>query len=154
MSNKNIIIFFILTLILVGCAGSAQHKVVSAYSAGDENLSCQDIQGEIIRAQVIIDEVNSDKSGISGADVVDGLLYFPFNLIAKNQNYKNALQAADKRIERLVELQKEKGCQNSVAETEEKKSQISSELKQLREMYDAGDLTKEEFNKAKNKLLK
>ena len=70
MSNKNIIIFFILTVILVGCAGSAQHKVISAYSAGDENLSCQDIQGEIIRAQVIIDEVNSDKSGISGADVI------------------------------------------------------------------------------------
>lgn len=153
MSNKNIIIFFILTIIFAGCAGSASHKVISAYSAGDENLSCQDIQGEIIRAQVIIDEVNSDKSGISGADVVDGLLYFPFNLIAKNQNYKNALQAADKRIERLVELQKEKGCQNTVAETEEKKSQISSELKQLREMYEAGDLTKEEFNKAKNKLL-
>ena len=35
-----------------------------------------------------------------------------------------------------------------------KESQISSELKQLKEMYDAGDLTKEELNKAKNKLLK
>ena len=136
MSNKNIIISLILTIVLVGCAGSAQHKVVSAYNAGDENLSCQDIQGEIIRAQVVIDEVNSDKSGISGADVVDGLLYFPFNLIAKSQNYKNALQAADKRIERLVVLQREKDCQTSVTEIEEKKSQISSELKQLKEMYD------------------
>ena len=140
-------------IVLAGCAGSAGHKVVSAYKAGDESLSCQAIQGEIIRAQVVIDEVNSDKSGISGADVVDGLLYFPFNLIAKSQNYKNALQAADKRIERLVKLQKEKECQTNSTETNEKKSKISQELKQLRDMYDAGDLTKEEFNAAKNKLL-
>ena len=148
-------IFYIISLlILFGCAGSATHDVVSAYQSKDSSLTCSEIDKEIVRAQVIIDGVNEDKSGISGADIMDGLLYFPFNMIAKSQNYKNALQAADKRIERLVELQKEKGCQNSVAETEEKKSQISSELKQLKEMYDAGDLTKEEFNKAKNKLLK
>ena len=153
MKKQNTIAYLLISIILASCAGSAQHDVVSAYRAGDESMSCQEIQSEIVRAQVSIDEVNDDKSGISGADVVDGLLWFPFNLIAKSQNYKNALAAADKRIERLTVLQKEKNCQSSVAETQEKKNKISTELKQLKEMYDAGDLTKEEFDKAKNKLL-
>ena len=153
MIKKNYLIYLFISIVLFGCAGSAQHDVISANRAGDENLTCQQIQAEMVRAQVVIHEVNADKSGISGADVVDGLLWFPFNLIAKQQNYKNALQAADKRIERLYALQKDKDCQTDSAETEQKKSKISAELRQLKEMYEAGDLTKEEYNKAKNKLL-
>ena len=81
--------YFLMLLSLIGCAGSASHDVVSAYQAGDTSLSCGEIDQEIIRAQVVIEEVNEDKSGLSGPDVIDGLLYFPFNLAAKSQNYKN-----------------------------------------------------------------
>ena len=94
----NLLVLFIF---VVSCAGSAEHKVVSANQAGDRNLSCSELAGEIVRAQVIIDGVNEDKSGISGADWVDGILWFPFNLIAKSQNYKNATLAAYRRIEIL-----------------------------------------------------
>ena len=48
--------------------------------------------------------------GISGADWVDGILWFPFNLIAKSQNYKNATQAADRRIGVLQGYKSKKGC--------------------------------------------
>mgnify|MGYP003304642655 FL=1 len=54
---------------------------MSANQAGDRNLSCSELDGEIVRAQVIIDGVNEDKSGISGADWVDGILWFPFNFL-------------------------------------------------------------------------
>ena len=89
---KNFISLFIIGIIVSSCAGSAQHEVVSANRAGDARLNCKELDAEIVRAQVIIDGVNQDKQGISGADWVDGILWFPFNLIAKSQNYKNATQ--------------------------------------------------------------
>ena len=143
----------LVSFLLIGCAGSASHDVVSAYQAGDTNLSCGEIDQEIVRAQVVIEEVNEDKSGISGQDVIDGLLYFPFNLAAKSQNYKNALTAADNRIERLENLKKDKGCADTSREMEVIKSSLAQELKELSQMYKNGDLTKTEYQKAKNKLL-
>ena len=107
---KNLILTAVAGLLLGGCAGSANHKIVTAYEAKDVELSCSDIDSEINKAQEVIDEVNKDKSDVSGADVVDAVLWFPFNLIAKSANYNKALEAADKRIARLSELRKEKGC--------------------------------------------
>ena len=140
-------------IILFGCAGSATHDVVSAYQSKDSALTCSEIDKEIVLAQVIIDGINEDKSGISGADIMDGLLYFPFNMIAKNQNYKNSLSAADKRIERLENLKIDKDCKETSKEIIKIKTSLSQELKELTKMYKSGDLTKIEFEKAKNKLL-
>ena len=140
-------------IILFGCAGSATHDVVSAYQSKDSALTCSEIDKEIVLAQVIIDGINEDKSGISGADIMDGLLYFPFNMIAKSQNYKNSLSAADKRIERLENLKIDKDCKETSKEIIKIKTSLSQELKELTKMYKSGDLTKIEFEKAKNKLL-
>ena len=73
---------YLTCLLLINCAGSATHDVVSAHKAGDTDLTCKELDQEIVRAQVIIDGVEKDKSGMSGADILDGLLWFPFNLIA------------------------------------------------------------------------
>ena len=140
-------------IILFGCAGSATHDVVSAYQSKDSTLTCSEIDKEIVLAQVIIDGINEDKSGISGADIMDGLLYFPFNMIAKSQNYKNSLSAADKRIERLENLKIDKDCKDTSKEIVKIKTSLSQELKELTKMYKTGDLSKLEFEKAKNKLL-
>ena len=140
-------------IILFGCAGSATHDVVSAYQSKDSTLTCSEIDKEIVLAQVIIDGINEDKSGISGADIMDGLLYFPFNMIAKSQNYKNSLSAADKRIERLENLKIDKDCKDTSKEIVKIKTSLSQELKELTKMYRSGDLSKIEFEKAKNKLL-
>ena len=145
--------YVIYLIILFGCAGSATHDVVSAYQSKDSALTCSEIDKEIVLAQVIIDGINEDKSGISGADIMDGLLYFPFNMIAKNQNYKNSLSAADKRIERLENLKIDKDCKETSKEIIKIKTSLSQELKELTKMYKSGDLTKIEFEKAKNKLL-
>ena len=100
----------LITLIISGCAGSANHKVMTENEAKDFDLECGEINSEMAKAQDVINAVNEDKSDINGADVIDGILWFPFNLIAKSSNYNNALKAADKRIARLTELKKEKGC--------------------------------------------
>ncbi len=151
---KNILSLLLISVLVVSCAGSAQHEVVSANKAGDARLSCSELDAEIVRAQVIIDGVSQDKQGISGADWVDGLLWFPFNLIAKNQNYKNATQAADRRIETLQNYKEKKNCDSNQQAISEKSANIVSELNQLSEMYKAGDITKDEFEAAKRNLLK
>ena len=116
-------------------------------------MACVDIEREIAQTQSIIDEVNKDKDDISGADVIDGVLWFPFNLIAKSQNYNDALQAADKRIARLNEMKKEKDCANdanAVAQTQN----LTNQLSELNRQYKDGSLTEEEYKLAKAKLLR
>ena len=113
----------------------------------------QSLDAEIVRAQVIIDGVNQDKQGISGADWVDGIYGFLFNLIAKNQNYKNATQSADRRIGVLQGYKAKKGCDTNNQEIQAKSASIVQELNDLNAMYKAGDITKDEFEAAKRELL-
>ena len=150
---KNIVCLLLISIIVSACAGSAQHQVVSANRAGDANLDCKELDAEIVRAQVIIDGVTQDKQGISGADWVDGLLWFPFNLIAKNQNYKNATQAADRRIGVLQGYKSKKNCDSNNQKIKAKSASIVQELNDLNAMYKAGDITKDEFEAAKRDLL-
>jgi hypothetical protein len=115
-SKSRIVAMAILSVFLYGCAGStSRHKMVEHHQPGDEALSCTGIETEIEKTQAIIDGVNQDKEDIDTADVVDGILYFPFNLIAKDRNYSLSLKTSDARLERLNELREEKNC---TAETE------------------------------------
>lgn len=139
---------------LSGCAGSASHKVVSANQAGDSDLTCKSIETEIVKTQVIIDGVNADKEDISGADVVDGILWFPFNLIAKNSNYNSSIEAADRRIEKLHELKKERGCTgDEIDHAEVKSDMLAEELQKLSKLHKDGLLTDKEYSDAKTKVL-
>ena len=149
---RKIAIYFT-CLLLINCAGSAQHDVVSAHKAGDIDMTCKELDSEIVRAQVIIDGVEKDKSGMSGADILDGLLWFPFNLIAKSQNYKNALNSADRRIERVEKLKVDKGCESRSEEIKAKTEDLTQQLLDLNKLYKDGALTKSEYTKAKRKLL-
>ena len=144
---------YLTCLLLINCAGSATHDVVSAHKAGDTDMTCKELDSEIVRAQVIIDGVEKDKSGMSGADILDGLLWFPFNLIAKSQNYKNALNSADRRIERIEKLKADKGCESRSEEIKAKTEDLTQQLLDLNQLYKDGGLTKSEYTKAKRKLL-
>ena len=144
---------YLTCLLLINCAGSAQHDVVSAHKAGDTDMTCKELDSEIVRAQVIIDGVEKDKSGMSGADILDGLLWFPFNLIAKSQNYKNSLNSADRRIERVEQLKVDKGCESRSEEIKAKTEDLTKQLLELNQLYKDGGLTKSEYTKAKRKLL-
>ena len=143
---------YLVCLLLINCAGSATHDVVSAHKAGDTDLTCKELDQEIVRAQVIIDGVEKDKSGMSGADILDGLLWFPFNLIAKSQNYKNSLNSADRRIERVEQLKVDKGCAAETEAIQAKTEDLTQKLLDLNQLYKAGGLTKKEDTKAKKKL--
>ena len=147
--------FLTITLLLTGCAGSASHKVLAVHQANDDDLSCKQLDTEIVKSQVIIDAVNDDKDDLSGADIIDGLLWFPFNLIAKSGNYKKALEAAGDRIGSLQDLKKSQKCnETSQAEYDAATSLLSQELVNLSKLHKDGSLTDDEYQKAKRKLLK
>lgn len=152
LMNK-IISTILSSLFLIGCAGSASHKVVKTDPVQDQNLSCDQADAEIARSQAVINGVNEDKSDVSGSDVMDGLLWFPFNLIAKSSNYNNALTAANQRIISLKTLKQEKGCPTDVVAEKAAIDDLEAKMQQLDSMYANKLLTDEEYKQAKLKLL-
>ncbi len=152
--NFKVVLSLTSVMIISGCAGSASHKVLTAHQSGDDSLSCRQLDSEIVKSQVIIDAVNSDKDDVNGRDIIDGLLWFPFNLIAKSGNYKKALAAADERIENMQNLKKEKNCgETTDKEYQAATTQLTDELVRISELHDKGSLTDDEYQQAKQKLL-
>lgn len=151
---KNILICGVSVMLLIGCAGSASHKVVLNNHAADQNLSCQEADAEIMRAQTIINGVNDDKSDVSGADVMDGLLWFPFNLIAKSSNYANALNAANQRILLMKQIKADKKCsEQDGLVLAEKQKDLDKKIRELNLLYKDGMITESEYVEQKKKVL-
>ena len=84
---------------------------------------------------------------------MDGILYFPFNLIAKNSNYNNALTAANQRIISLNELKRQKGCEDNTTEQAKATNQLSKKIAELDDMYKSNLINDDEYKQMKLKLL-
>ena len=134
--------------ILYGCANSASHQVVKKEKAQDDYMSCSDIRLEKRKVQAIVSGVEQDKQDMTGSDVVDGILWFPFNVIAKQSNYASATDAAEGRIENLALLEVERGCSPdapTMAGQTPADKKVAEQVKQLNDLYKDGLLTQEEF---------
>lgn len=140
---------------IMGCANSASHKVVRTEKIGDTSLSCSQLKTEKRKVQVIINGVEQDKADMTGSDLVDGLLWFPFNVIAKQSNYRSATKAAEERISYLTALELEHRCGadgnaivNATADRES-----SRQLQQLNSLYRDGVLTQDEYVEKRTRIL-
>ena len=139
---------------LYGCANSASHQVMKRERATDDMLTCSGIQTEKRKAQVIINGVEQDKEDMTGADFVDGLLWFPFNVIAKQANYSSATSAADARIEHLTMLEADMGCSGAYGATAARGDALASrKLLALNQLYKDGLLTKNEYMEKRKLVL-
>jgi|GEM_PF-487134 len=144
MSKTRNLVVVSLCLIFTACANSAAHKVVAVEKSTDDYLSCSDIRIEKRKTQAIIDGVERDKEDMSGADVVDGLLWFPFNVIAKQSNYSSATKAAEARIAHLSMLEAERDC-TTIAGNRSADKKVSEQLKSLNKLYRDGLLSESEY---------
>lgn len=144
MSKTRTLVVVSLCLISTACANSASHKVVAVEKSTDDYLSCSDIRIEKRKTQAIIDGVQRDKEDMSGADVVDGLLWFPFNVIAKQSNYSSATKAAESRIAHLSMLEAERDC-TTVAGNRSADKKVSQQLQSLNKLYRDGLLSEAEY---------
>ena len=150
---QRILILIISVILLYSCA---KPTVVNVVLPGDKDLNCEQLESEVSESQKIKREAEYAKEG-TGGNITRVMLFWP--AWAKTlHNADVAIRAADDRIFHLFKIMKEKRC-NNIAKIESQilnirtKISITDQLKELKKMYKSGDLTKEEYKKAKNKIL-
>ena len=146
-----ILVVGISIILLNSCA---KPTVVNVVLPGDNKLNCEQLENEVADAQKIKREAEYAKEG-TGGNAARLLLFWP----AWAQTLHNAdvaIIAANDRIYHLFKIMKKKKCSDvdkieaQIINTE---TSITEQLKELKKMYKSGDLTKEEYKKAKKKIL-
>ena len=149
-----ILVLIVSVIFLYACA---KPTVVNVVLPGDEELNCEQLEDAVAESQKIKREAEYAKEG-TGGNITRVMLFWP--AWAKTlHNADVAVRAADDRIFHLFKIMKKKSCTNvdkieaQILNIENKKITITQQLKELKEMYKSGDLTKEEYKKAKKKIL-
>ena len=151
---QGILVLIVSVILLYACA---KPTVVNVVLPGDKELNCKQLEDAVAESQKIKREAEYAKEG-TGGNITRVMLFWP--AWAKTlHNADVAVRAADDRIFHLFKIMKKKSCTN-VDKIEAKflnikntKITITQQLKELRKMYKSGDLTKEEYKKAKKKIL-
>ncbi len=151
---RGILVFGISIILLNSCA---KPTVVNVVLPGDDELNCEQLENAVAESQKIKREAEYAKEG-TGGNVTRLLLFWP----AWAQTLHNAdvaIMAANDRIYHLFNIMKKKKCSGvdkieaQITNTATSINNITGQLKELKEMYKSGDLTEEEYKKAKNKIL-
>ena len=154
--NKLLEIFILGTIIIL-LNSCATPTVVNVVVPGDEKLNCKQLENEIAETQKIKRDAEYAKEG-TGGNVTRLMLFWP----AWAQTLHNAdiaIQAANDRNFHLINIMKKKNCKGvdninaQINKSTTSTDNVAEQLKILKEMYDSGDLTQEEYTKAKKKVL-
>jgi len=144
----------VLSLSIVLLNSCAKPTVVNIVLPGDNKLNCEQLESEVAESQKIKREAEYAKEG-TGANMARVMLFWP--AWAKTlHNADVAIMAANDRIYHLLNIMKKKNCggvDKIEAQITNTEISLTGQLKELREMYKSGDLTKEEYKKAKKKIL-
>ena len=145
---KLIIIFFF----LIGCATP---KVVNVKDPLDDKKNCNELESSVAEAQKFKRDALFEKEN-TGGNIERMILFWPA-MATTFHNSDKAIRAANDRTFHLLKIMKKKNCKNiDLVNSEILKNStqtIVGELKILKDLYKSGDLTKEEFTKAKKKVL-
>ena len=152
--NKLLILLF---LLIFSCA---KPTIVNVVEANDKNLNCEELELEIAETQKIKEEANFSKD--SGGNMARIILFWPA-WAQSLHNADEAMLAANNRVFHLIKLMKKKDCNNADKfkaalkenqnQSKTSKENIAEQLQTLKELYEEGDLTEDEYKKAKNKVL-
>ena len=154
---KKLFLYSVLFLFVFSCA---KPTVVNIVLPEDNELNCQQLENAVAESQKIKRDAEYAKEG-TGGNVARLLLFWP----AWAQTLHNAdvaIQAANDRNYHLLNIMKKKNCSgidkveaqitNTTISTNSTNN-ITGQLKELKKMYESGDLTEEEYQKAKKKIL-
>jgi len=148
--KKNFIILF--CLILVSCATP---KVVEITRPDDGLKNCEELESLVADTQKFKRDALFEKDN-TGGNMARAILFWPA-MATSYYNADKAIRASNDRTYHLLKIMRKKGCPNiDLVNAEILRSStetIVGQLHQLKEMYDKGDLTKEEYVKAKKKIL-
>tara|TARA_B100000579_G_C22601067_1_gene742708 strand:- start:296 stop:778 length:483 start_codon:yes stop_codon:yes gene_type:complete len=152
--KKTYINFFlcIITILLLACA---RPEVVKITSPEDPLMNCDELELSVVEAQKFKRDALYEKDN-TGGNVARMMLFWPA-MATTYHNADVAIKAANDRTYHLLHLMKKKDCKGvdlvnaelirTATET------IVGQLQAAKEMYESGHLTKEEYTKAKKKIL-
>jgi len=154
---KKLLAIMVSGIILVLLNMCAKPTVVNVVVPGDEELNCKQLENAVAETQKIKKDAEYAKEG-TGGNVARMMLFWP----AWAQTLHNAdiaIQAANDRNFHLINIMKKKNCKGvdninaQINKSSTSTDNVAGQLKILKEMYDSGDLTQEEYTKAKRKVL-
>jgi len=155
--RKSKIVFILILIFLNACA---KPTIVEIVQPNDKNLNCEELELEIAEAQKIKEEADFSKD--SGGNIARVILFWPA-WAQSLHNADEAILAANDRKHHLIKIMREKKCKDAdkyeakikdtSTSTSISQNNIAEQLKTLKELYDSGDLTEEEYKKAKEKVL-
>ena len=150
-------IYILVFILLYSCA---KPTVVEVVQTGDELLNCTELKQEIEETNKIKDEAEFSKD--SGGNIARAILFWPAWAQSLN-NADDAMIAANNRSFHLIKLMRKKNCPGAedlkakIADKPIKEnvsgSNLADQLKTLKELYEDGHLSEEEYTKAKKKII-
>ena len=158
---KKLLNIFILSGIILILNSCAKPTVVEIVQPNDDKLNCEELKTEIAEVQKIKEEAVFSKD--SGGNYARVILFWPA-WAQSLHNADEAILAANDRKHHLIKIMKKKKCKGAekleanikdkpATTTSVSQENIAEQLKTLKELYDAGDLTEEEYKKAKDKVI-
>ncbi len=121
----------------------------------DEKKNCEELENLVAEAQKFKRDALYEKEN-TGGNMARMILFWPA-AATTFYNADKAIRAANDRTYHLIKIMKKKNCKNidivNSSILERSTQDIASQLNILKEMFRSGDLTEEEFTKAKKKLL-
>ena len=158
---KNLLNIFILSVVILILNSCAKPTVVEIVQPNDDKLNCEELKTEIAEVQKIKEEAVFSKD--SGGNYARVILFWPA-WAQSLHNADEAILAANDRKHHLIKIMKKKKCKGAekleanikdkpATTTSVSQENIAQQLKTLKELYDAGDLTEEEYKKAKDKVI-
>jgi hypothetical protein len=152
---SNILIILLCTLIIQACA---KPTVVDVKMLGDKDLNCKELKEEVNETKRFRKEAIAARDVGTGGNVTRTMLFWPA-LVKSMHNADIAERAAIDRAYHLIKIMKSKDCKDSEKLFDEITKQttpvfVAAEIKRLNRLYKKGVINLEEFNLAKQKVLK
>ena len=148
-------ILFLLIFFIFSCA---KPLVVETVQPGDDLLKCSELKKEIEKTNKIKQEAEFSKT--SGGNFARAILFWPAWAQSLN-NADDAILAANNRSFHLINVMRKKKCHgadNLEANIIDKAKNVvelnlAEQLKTLKDLYEDGHLSEEEYTKAKKKII-
>ena len=150
-------IFILVFILLYSCA---KPTVVEVVQPGDDLLNCTELKQKFEETNKIKEEAEFSKD--SGGNIARAILFWPAWAQSLN-NADEAMIAANNRSFHLIKLMRNKNCPGAddlKAKLIDKPiqenisgSNLADQLKTLKELYEDGHLSDEEYAKAKKKII-
>ena len=155
LSLKKLNINFILYSLIFFLFSCASPTVVQESSPEGKNMNCKELENSVVEAQKFKRDALAVREE-KGANMARGMLFWPAMAMSFH-NADKAIRAANDRTYHLLTIMKKKNCEGVDLVNAEllrtATESVAGKLHTVREMYKEGDLTREEYIKAKTKIL-